>query len=252
MDLNFLGRGADFNPKEGNTSAFFIENNELFLIDCGESVFGNIIMEDVLDGINKINLMITHTHPDHIGSAASLIGYAYYNPKQKRIPVDIILPGSTKYLYSRDIKILLRKSGSERYKYNFACDKDFDGKYNSFQSLRYVKTTHYSKLKCYSLIFNTKNGIIYYSGDTNEINTLMKIINSGEKIDKIFLDTTTDDYEGNVHLNIEIIKDNIPEELYKKVYCMHFNNDECIKRANEIGFNVVEKYKKGKTLTKKI
>ena len=39
MELKFLGRGAAFNPKEGNTSAWFIENNELFLIDCGESVY---------------------------------------------------------------------------------------------------------------------------------------------------------------------------------------------------------------------
>ena len=39
MDLQFLDKGAAFNPKEGNNSAYFIENNQLFLIDCGESVF---------------------------------------------------------------------------------------------------------------------------------------------------------------------------------------------------------------------
>ena len=43
MNLLFLGRGAAFNPKEGNTSAYFLENNQLFLIDCGESVFERII-----------------------------------------------------------------------------------------------------------------------------------------------------------------------------------------------------------------
>ena len=32
MELSFLGRGAAFNPKEGNNSAYFIENNQLFLI----------------------------------------------------------------------------------------------------------------------------------------------------------------------------------------------------------------------------
>ena len=38
MELKFLGRGSAFNVKEGNTSAFFYSNGELFLIDCGESV----------------------------------------------------------------------------------------------------------------------------------------------------------------------------------------------------------------------
>ena len=42
MKLNFLGRGAAFNPKEGNTAAFIKEGDRLLLIDCGESVFRQI------------------------------------------------------------------------------------------------------------------------------------------------------------------------------------------------------------------
>lgn len=30
MELNFLGRGAAFNPKEGNNSAYFIEKINYF------------------------------------------------------------------------------------------------------------------------------------------------------------------------------------------------------------------------------
>ena len=29
MNLKFIGRGAAFNPKEGNNSAYFIDNDEL-------------------------------------------------------------------------------------------------------------------------------------------------------------------------------------------------------------------------------
>ncbi len=43
MELTFLGRGAAFNPKEGNNSAYFIEKDELFLIDCGERIFDKLI-----------------------------------------------------------------------------------------------------------------------------------------------------------------------------------------------------------------
>lgn len=47
VDLKFLGRGAAFNLIEGNNSAFFMENNELFLIDCGESIFESIITNNL-------------------------------------------------------------------------------------------------------------------------------------------------------------------------------------------------------------
>ena len=88
MKLKFLGRGAAFNPKEGNTSAYFIENNQLFLIDCGESIFEKLVELDLLNDIESINLMITHTHSDHIGSLGSLVMYAYYTLKR---PLNIII-----------------------------------------------------------------------------------------------------------------------------------------------------------------
>ena len=103
MKLNFLGRGAAFNPKEGNTSAYFTIDNQLFLIDCGESVFAKLMELDLLNNMKKINLMITHTHSDHIGSLGSLVMYAYY---QLRISLNIILPEKARYLDS--IKNLLK------------------------------------------------------------------------------------------------------------------------------------------------
>ena len=56
MELSFLGRGCAFNPKEGNNSAYFIENNTLFLIDCGESIFERIISTNLLENIDDVIL----------------------------------------------------------------------------------------------------------------------------------------------------------------------------------------------------
>lgn len=85
MELNFLGRGASSNVKEGNTSAYFIDNGDLFLIDCGESVYAKLIENNVLEGVNNIYLMVTHTHPDHFGSAGNLaINYFYKNKMKKK------------------------------------------------------------------------------------------------------------------------------------------------------------------------
>lgn len=95
MELNFLGRESAFNPKEGNNSAYFIENKELFLIDCGEDVFGRIIKLNLFDGIDTVNLMLTHTHSDHIGSLGSLVMYSFYVLHKY---VNIIIPDKAKYL----------------------------------------------------------------------------------------------------------------------------------------------------------
>ena len=43
-----------------------------------------------------------------------------------------------------------------------------------------------------------------------------------------------------------------PDELKKRVYCMHLNNDSCIEQAKASGFNVVENQKvKGISFVKK-
>lgn len=92
-------------------------------------------------------------------------------------------------------------------------------------------------------MFNTENGIVYYSGDTREINTVKTLIASGKLIDKLYIDTTTANFPGNVHLYIGILQKSIQDELKKRVYCMHLNNNSCIEQAKALGFNVVENQK---------
>lgn len=238
MVLKFLGRGASFNPKEGNNSAYFVENKELFLIDCGESTFQSLIKSGLLDEIEVINLMITHTHSDHVGSLGSLTMYTFYNLNK---PLNIILPNNTKYICS--IEQLLKIFGCNKNMYKFIEESAFDGKIKTFQSIRYVETKHCADLACYGLVFNMKNGIVYYSGDTNETSTLKKLLSSSKQIDKLYIETTSVNFSGNPHLYIELLEEVISEDLKNKVYCMHINDDVCIERAKELGFNVVEVYK---------
>ena len=233
MDLIFTGRGAAFNPKEGNNSAYFIENNQLFLIDCGESVFGRLMSIKILDNVEIFNIMITHTHSDHIGSLGSLIMYAYY---VRKIPCNIIIPKEAKYL--ENIKGILFGFGCTNDMFNFISDESLDNKFLTFDKIRYYETDHCDTLNCYSIVFYTENGIIFYSGDTRETNTLDSIIKSGELIDKIFIDTNSSG-NGTGHLGVDDLYNFVPEELRNKIYCMHINNDECLNKAINYGFNVV-------------
>ena len=58
--------------------------------------------------------------------------------------------------------------------------------------------------------------------------------------DEIYQDTCLADYEGNVHLSLRKLCEEVPEKYRHKVYCMHIDNDALIKEAIKEGFNVVE------------
>jgi len=235
MELLFLGRGSAFNSYEGNTSAYFIDKNELFLIDCGESIFERIMEKQLLDNINCINIMITHTHSDHIGSIGSLIMYCYYVINKK---VNIII--SKDCLYKNDLIDLIRIFGCTKEMYRVIDETQFDNKYKLFNNIRFLKTEHVSQIPSYGILFDTENGLIYYSGDTKELNNISNIISSTKTIDKIYIDTTSTNITNNVHVYIGDLNNLIPDYLKNKIYCMHVNDKKCMEMAIEYGFNIVK------------
>ena len=235
MELLFLGRGSAFNSYEGNTSAYFIDKNELFLIDCGESIFERIMEKQLLDNINCINIMITHTHSDHVGSIGSLIMYCYYVINKK---VNIII--SKNCLYKKDLIDLIRIFGCTKEMYSVIDETQFDNKYKLFNNIRFLKTEHVSQIPSYGILFDTENGLIYYSGDTKELNNISNIISSTKTIDKIYIDTTSTKTTNNVHVYIGDLNNLIPDYLKNKIYCMHLNDKKCMEMAIEYGFNIVK------------
>lgn len=236
MELKFLGRGAAFNPKEGNNSAYFIEDNNLFLIDCGELVYKELMIRNILNNIENIYIMITHTHSDHIGSIGTLASYVYYKMNNK---IKIVIPSNPdKDNYLRLIENILEATNCLN-KYELISERELDNKYSSFNSIRYYETIHSSSLTCYCLVFDTSNGYIYYSGDSKETSTIERLINEGKKIDKMYFDVTLNNGEDSHHLNINVLNDIIPNRLKERVYCMHLDSDLLIKKINELGYKIV-------------
>ena len=135
---------------------------------------------------------------------------------------------------------MLNIFGCGKNKFTFIDEKNYDNKFKSFEKVRFIKTVHSKNLICYSIIFYTNKGIIFYSGDTNDLNNIIKLISSNNKIDKIYIDSTTEDYVNNIHLFIGDLDKSIPKNLKKKVYCMHLNDTNNIEMIKEFGFNAVE------------
>lgn len=233
MELKFLGKGAAFYPVLGNTSAYFIYDKNLFLIDCGESVFKKVYEKDLFSEIDNIYVFITHTHSDHIGSLSSLILYCSH---KFDIKTKIVIPKENKYLDS--IKNILDSMGVDKSNYEFINDLDLDNKYDVFDNIRYVETTHCDDITSYSIIFEKDNRVIYYSGDTNELDTVKSIIHGDKNIDKIYIETCSERLDS--HIYYEDLLEVIPKNLRDRVYCMHLDTMDIVDKLEENGFKIVE------------
>ena len=231
--LNFTGVGSAFNTKLGNNSAFIKKDNSLILIDCGGTVFHKLQELNLLQGVEKLYFVITHTHPDHIGSLGDTRFYSYYILKHKPI---VYFPDKA------FLKEILAGLGVEEEMYYINDSKEIiiNDKELGKVKMEFIKTTHSSKLPSFGFIMNINGEAFYYSGDSNDIeNKVIDKLKSGE-IQRIYQDTSGLDYEGNGHLYINKLMQIIPKELRNKVYCMHLDGHVSVEEIRNNGFNVVE------------
>jgi len=239
MELKFIGRGSAFNVREGNTSAYYKDElGNMLLIDCGETVFSRIVKLNLLGDVKNLYVAITHLHPDHVGSLGSLIFYCYYIAHINVFIVDI------ENEYDEDEYPLgeyLRISGIETKMYSLV-DTVIIGELNHIDI---CKTTHKPNMLSSMLLYyerpNKNTGVrtTVYTGDTNDITRICEFVRS-DRINKIYCDCCLADYPDNPHLSLNTLANFIPISHRNKIWCMHFDCDAAIKKAKDLGFNVVE------------
>lgn len=224
--LNFSGVGSAFTPELGNTSAYFFNKNmdTLNIIDAGESVFS--IMKNSIDSwdrfLKDVNIFITHMHSDHIGSLGTLIFYLYY--KKKIVPT-IIYPDIDNMVN------FLSLTGVKSDLYNIV--DEIDG-------FVIIPSEHTPELESYSYLFKYRDSVIYYSGDSVSIrDEILEKFKEG-KIDIMYQDCSSLNYEGMVHMSLDKLDSYNFTNLEKtKIYIIHrdtFNNEV----YQSHGYNVVE------------
>jgi ribonuclease BN (tRNA processing enzyme) len=234
--LDFIGIGSAFNTELGNTSAFAKNNNSVLLIDCGGTVFHRLQELNLFDGLKKIYIIITHTHPDHVGSLGEVVFYSYYILKRRPtifFPKKELIEG---FLSSIGVS-------AEMYNLNsFEMIDVNDSDLGEF-SIEFLPVSHVDTIPAYGFVMKLNEKSFYYSGDANDISS--KVINKildGE-INRVYQDTCGVDYEGNNHLSLRKLCHIVPQEFRYKVYCMHLDKHIIEKEIKENGFNVVEIYK---------
>lgn len=234
--LKFIGSGSAFNTKLGNNSAYYKEGNKLLLIDCGSNTFHRIRELNLLEGIEEIHVLITHTHPDHVGSLGDLIFYSYYSlGEMMKIKTTVYFPEGL------EVDELIRINGASGQCYLYELSKESENILEAFHELWVApfESSHVDEMKSFSYIMAINKNYIFYSGDINELDYAdRKLINS-MSCDYVYVDTCKADYEGNVHLSLRQLSEDIEPEARNKVWCMHLDEGFDRKEAEDLGFNVV-------------
>lgn len=236
--LKFIGSGSAFNTKLGNNSAYYKEGNQLFLIDCGSNIFHRIKESSLLEGVENIHVLVTHTHADHIGSLADLILYTYYSHgEMMKVKINIYSIGATK------IKEILKLMGVTESYYNYIPTlQTVETRLKQFSDLSIVdfyRNKHVDEIFSFGYKLKINNKSVYYSGDTSHLSKdIVDVINSN-KIDYAYIDTCKADYEGNVHLSLRKLTELIQPEARNRVHCMHLDEGFDRKEARKLGFNTV-------------
>ncbi|WP_428817705.1 MBL fold metallo-hydrolase [Clostridium butyricum] len=234
--IKFIGKGSAFNTEVGNTSAFVKQNSSLLLIDCGGTVFHRLQELNLFDGLENLYIIVTHTHPDHVGSLGEVIFYSYYILKCRPIiyfPKKELIEG---FLTSIGVN-------SEMYKLSsFEIIDEDDIKIGKF-GIEFLPVSHVDIIPAYGFIMRLNEKSFYYSGDANNISvSVVNRIMSGE-IDRVYQDTCGLDYQGNSHLSLKKLCSIVQPEFRNKIYCMHLDKHITNKEIRDKGFNVVEVYK---------
>ena len=213
--LKFLGRGSAFT--EEHNSAYFIENDELILIDCPMSAFIRLNDKN-LALFDHIYVLVTHTHGDHSGGIGMLIDLLQFSVKT---PITIVAP--SKEVEADLFYLLSRIEGCSSSWYELINVEDLDKGW----FVRSIPTTHTEELegKCFGFQLKVEGRNVVYTGDTNTLIPYEPYIEKGT-----YLYCEISAYKSPVHLYCTDVHDKIKDYIASgvSVYLMHMDDERRI------------------------
>ena len=234
ISLNFIGFGSGFCPSLGTNSAYLKENQKMLIIDCGEEVFKSLQYSQILDDVNEVYFIFTHTHCDHIGGIGTLIFHLYFI---KNISVKLVL--NNDMLYKDDVLLFLKIVGVEPHMFRVISSIELEKNFDCIDKLNFVQVEHVKDFVSYALIFMSNNLTTYYTGDSSDKNFL-NLAMSDKNLFRIYTDCTMSLRE-TTHTQFDYLKQVVPKNLRNKVYCMHLSHENLINLCKHEGFQIPSK-----------
>ncbi len=203
--LTFLGNDDGFGDK--NNSAYLEINDELFLIDCGFTVFNEVKNKFDFNKYKNINVIITHLHNDHAGSLSQLILYLWFICKKRTNVITNCV----------HMKEYLEITGTPSVAYEIR---------KNIENLKFIKTEHTDYLDAYGFVLNIEGKKVLYTGDTRVLTPFLPYLNN---LDELYIDVSK---FGGAHLKIDDILDNLKQIKAKeiKIIPMHMDDKDYIKK----------------------
>ncbi|MDT8718832.1 MBL fold metallo-hydrolase [Clostridium sp. 19966] len=231
--FKFIGTGSAFNTALGNTSCYIKKDSSMLLVDCGGTVYERLQKLNLLSNLKNLHVIITHTHPDHVGSLGEVIFYSHFILKIKP------------KLYFQDgpwIKGLFKYIGVQEQMYELVTDKSCTIEDSSLgnMELEFMPVEHEEGMPAFAFLMKYSGKNIYYSGDAKGIGRDILRLFNNDRIDMLYQDTCALDYDGNAHTSLKRLKEMIPHAMRDKVYCIHHDNTLSKYEVEEAGFNYVE------------
>ena len=223
MELHFFGRGAGFHPQEGNTNAWLAAGKTLIMLDCGESTFAAVSHHPGLEPWDRVVVLVTHLHADHVGSLASLCSYNYFVLGRQ---VLVVHPVDT-------VKEILRLMGvgEEVYRYAPALPEGY-----GIQA-KAMPVRHVPDMPCFGYELSDGQETIFYSGDAAEFadETAAKLLSGAYA--RVYHDMAS--YDSKTHCPIAQAEEKVPPAYRGRVYAMHLDGD--VERTFlDKGFRVIQ------------
>ena len=220
--LKFWGRGSGFT--DNHTSAFFVENNELIMIDCSITAFARIIKNDLStlnngEEIKRIIIAVTHTHSDHVSGIPLLIHYAFY---LLHLPVTVVAPSEE---VKDDLNFFIsHMDGCDPRGYEVVLANDGDLGWLK----EVIPTSHAPELegRCFGYCLEVEGKRVVYTGDTNRIEDFIPYLTEG-----CYFFTECSLHISPVHTEVHMILklQDLFDKLNVHVYLMHLDDEETIK-----------------------
>lgn len=221
--LTFFGRGSAFSKQ--NNSAYFMYGSELVLVDLPMTSFCRL--KELLEGgrsdvclADRMTVLVTHTHGDHVGGIPTLIQYTCY---VLHIPVTVIAPSRQ---VADDLGYLLDKlEGCAPGSYTLTTADEVKRDWLS----DVIPTRHTPELegKCFGYRLIVEGRYVIYTGDTATLEPFLPYMK-----DNVYMYSDVSSTRSSVHIFVDDMLDAV-KDMDITLFLMHLDDEAAILRKTQ-------------------